>query len=67
MHLPLPILMTLVSIFFVFAPFIEEVLVEYLYGIAVLVFLFFLYFPFVHKKYKLPGMGKFKSEIYNAL
>lgn len=54
----LPILMTFVALFLVFGPFMEEILVEYLYSIAVLVFFFILYFPFVLKKYKLPGMGE---------
>ena len=55
--LPLPVLMALVSFFLVFAPFIEEILHEYLYGIAIMVFFLLLYYPFVYKKYKVPGIG----------
>ena len=55
--MPLPIVMALVSFFLVFAPFIEEILDEYLYGIAIMVFFLLLYYPFVYKKYKVPGIG----------
>ena len=61
--LPLPIFMALVSFFLVFAPFIEEVLDEYLYGIAVMVFFLLLYYPFVYKKYKVPGIGWYNYRI----
>ena len=49
--------MVFVSFFLVVAPFIEEILEEYLYGIAVIIFLL-LYYPFVHKRYRVPGIGK---------
>ena len=56
--LPLPIFMVLVSFFLVVAPFIEEILEEYLYGIAVIIFYLLLYFPFVYKRYRVPGISK---------
>ena len=50
--------MVFVSFFLVVAPFIEEILEEYLYGIAVIIFFLLLYYPFVHKRYRVPGIGK---------
>ncbi len=50
--------MIFVSLFLVVAPFIDEVRVEHLVSIAVLIVLAILYYPFIYKGYRIPGMGR---------
>ncbi len=59
----LPIFMIFVSLFLVIGPFIDKVRVEYLVSIAVLIVLAILYYPFIYKGYRIPGMGMFNISV----
>ena len=57
--IPIPILFFLCCVYLVIGPIVDEPKMEFLYAGIFVIGGLVLYFPFVHFKLRIPGIGKF--------
>ena len=56
----IPVIVLIASVYLVLAPIIDNPRMEFLYAFLFTVGGLIFYFPFVHFKWRLPGIGNFK-------
>jgi L-type amino acid transporter 9 len=57
-HISIPIIVALISVYLVIGPIVDDPKLEYVYAMAFIAAGAVVYVPFVRYRYVLPGMGE---------
>lgn len=67
MPIAIPVLVVLFAIFLVLVPLVTDPQLAYVYGIALMVLSPAVYYPMVHRKFRIPGMDAFTAFMQQGL